>query len=172
MTYPDPRRDGTSYPKTRYFEETGEVSAWIRRADQPAELDTGSGIVHYLATGAATHGQYGLFRWDMGAEPSGPAPHFHRTMSEAFYVLAGTVRIFDGNDWLDTSVGDFSFVPEGGVHGFRNESGEPASMLILFSPGAPRERYFEGLVEMFQPGRDVSADEFRTFCEEHDNYYL
>ena len=29
------------------------------------------------------------------------------------------------------------------MHGFRNESGEPASMLILFTPGAPREDYFE-----------------------------
>ena len=34
--------------------------------------------------------------------------------------------------------GDFLFVPEGGIHGFRNESGAPASMLLLFAPGAPR----------------------------------
>ncbi len=45
-------------------------------------------------------------------------------------------------------------------------------MLILFSPGAPREWYFEGLVEMFQPGNEVSPEEFREFCERHDNYYL
>jgi hypothetical protein len=30
-------------------------------------------------------------------------------------------------------------VLEGGLHGFRNESGEQASMLILFPPGAARE---------------------------------
>ena len=36
-------------------------------------------------------------------------------------------------------------VPIGGVHGFRNESGEPATMLLHFAPGAPREGYFEGL---------------------------
>lgn len=172
MSYPDPRHDGTSYPKTRYFEENGEVSAWFRRADQEADLDSGGGLVHYLATGEATRGQYGLFRWDMGPEPSGPAPHFHRTMSEAFFVLAGTVRLFDGTEWSDTTAGDFCFVPEGGVHGFRNESGEAASMLILFSPGGPRERYFEGLVEMFSSGRDVSAEEFRDFCERHDNLYV
>ena len=172
MTYPDPRHDGTQYPKTTYFGDTGEVSAWFRRADQPGDLDTGSGSAHYLATGEATRGQFGLTRWDMGPEPSGPAPHFHRTMSESFFVLAGTVRIFDGNEWVDTGPGDFCFVPEGGIHGFRNESGEAASMLILFAPGAPRERYFEGLVEMFQPGREVSAEEFTAFCEQHDNIYL
>ena len=31
---------------------------------------------------------------------------------------------------------------------------------------------FEGLVEMFQPGREVTAEEFTEFCERHDNYYL
>ena len=35
-------------------------------------------------------------------------------------------------------------MPEGGVHGFRNDD-EAASMLILFAPGAARERYFEEL---------------------------
>ena len=38
-------------------------------------------------------------------------------------------------------------MPIGGVHGFRNESGEPASMLLLFTPGAPREDYFETLAD-------------------------
>jgi mannose-6-phosphate isomerase-like protein (cupin superfamily) len=172
MSYPDPRHDGTRYPPATYAGDTGEVSARLRRADQPAELDTRSGYAHYLATGAATRGQFGLYRWDMGAEPSGPAPHFHRTMSESFFTLSGSVRLFDGADWVDTGPGDFCFVPEGGVHGFRNESGEPASMLILFAPGAPREQYFEGLVEMFRPGRHVSPDEFREFCERHDNIYI
>ena len=39
----------------------------------------------------------------------------------------------------DGRPGDFLYVPQGGVHAFRNESGEPASMLILFTPrGAAR----------------------------------
>jgi mannose-6-phosphate isomerase-like protein (cupin superfamily) len=44
---------------------------------------------------------------------------------------------------VDGRPGYFLYVPQGGVHGFRNESGEPAAMLILFTPGAPREDYFE-----------------------------
>lgn len=100
-----------------------------------------------------------------------PAPHFHRTMSESFFVLSGQVRIYDGNGWVTTGPGDYCFVPEGGIHGFRNESEEAASMLILLSPG-PREWYFEGLAEMFQPGREVSAEEFQAFCGWHDNFYL
>ena len=115
-----------SYPEPRYFGDSGEVSARVRRADQPAELTTKTGFCSYLATGAGTHGQFGLYRWDMGPEPSGPGPHFHRTMSESFFVLSGTVRIYDGEHWVETHPGDYVFVPEGGIHGFRNVEGEDA----------------------------------------------
>jgi quercetin dioxygenase-like cupin family protein len=60
-------------------------------------------------------------------------------MSEAFVVLSGTMKLYDGKDWLDGRQGDFLDVPPGGVHGFRNEADEPASVLMLFAPGAPRE---------------------------------
>jgi mannose-6-phosphate isomerase-like protein (cupin superfamily) len=112
------------------------------RADHDLVGNTGS--VDYLATGASTNGDYGLYRWNMGPEPSGPDAHFHKSLSESFFVLSGTIRLFDGSTWIDGRPGDYLYVPEGGLHGFRNESGEPASMLILFAPGAPREAYFEG----------------------------
>ena len=137
-----------SYPDPIYLGDTGEKSAVLRRADTPAELETGSGFCHYLATNDSTSGQFGLYRWDMGPGLSGPGPHFHRTMSESFFVLSGTVRLYDGRAWHDARPGDFCFVPEGGIHAFRNESDEPASMLILFAPGAPRESYFEAVAEV------------------------
>jgi len=162
-----------SYPAPRYLGASGEVTARLRRADEPAELTTRTGFCSYLATGAGTHGQFGLYRWDMGPEPSGPGPHFHRTMSESFFVLSGTVRIYDGADWVDTRPGDFVFVPEGGIHGFRNESGADASMLILFAPGAPREGYFEGLVEIAHREQKPSDDaEMQHFFARHDNTWL
>ena len=65
------------------------------------------GAVYHLATQASTGGEYGLFRWDMAAAPSGPKPHVHRSMSEAFYVLEGTVALFDGTGWTDAGPGDF-----------------------------------------------------------------
>ncbi len=161
-----------SYPDPRYLADTGEVSATIRRVDDPAELRTTTGHCHYLATGASTNGQFGLYRWEMGPEPSGPGPHFHRTMSESFFVLSGTVLIYDGSRWVETHPGDFTFVPEGGIHGFRNESGADASMLLLFAPGAPREAYFEGLVELAQRTEKPSAEEMAEFYARHDNIWV
>jgi uncharacterized RmlC-like cupin family protein len=69
-------------------------------------------------------------------------------VSESFFVLFGTVRLYDGERWIEATTGDFLFVPEGGIHAFRNESSEAASMLLLFAPGAPREDYFETLAEV------------------------
>lgn len=161
-----------SYPETKYFGSTGEHTARFRPATTPPDLPRPGGAASYLATGATTDGRFGLYRWDMGPERAGAEPHFHRTMSESFFVLSGRVRLHDGTGWFDAAPGDFDYVPEGGIHGFRNESGEPASLLILFAPGAPRETYFEGLVE-FADGRwTPSHEEFQRFLEEHDNIYI
>jgi mannose-6-phosphate isomerase-like protein (cupin superfamily) len=163
-----------SYPDPKYSGSQGEVSARLRRADQPHDLEMGKGgaQVHYLATGASTRSEFGLYRWDFTGPPSGPAPHFHKTLSESFYILSGTVRLHDGRRWVDGKPGDFLFVPEGGIHGFRNESGAPASMLLLFAPGAPREGYFEGLAEWAVTGQRPSDAERAEFMLRHDTCWL
>lgn len=172
MSYPPPH-DPTKYPDAVYHGEPGltDVST-LRRDGAPPDIEykTG-GSADYLATGILTNGQFGLYRWNMAAEPTGPSPHFHRGISESFYVLDGTVRLYDGTKWIDGRPGDFLFVPEGGVHGFRNESGEPASMLILFAPGAPREGYFEGLDRVARG--EVMTEEQRTeFMLRHDTFWV
>jgi mannose-6-phosphate isomerase-like protein (cupin superfamily) len=161
-----------SYPEPRYLGETGEASATLRRTSAPSDvIYTNGTTADYLATAASTGGLFGLYRWNMGPGPSGPGPHFHRTLAESFYVLLGQVRIFDGTDWIDAEPGDFVHVPSGGIHGFRNESGASASMLIHFAPGAPREGYFEGLADWDREGRP-SEDEIGAFYREHDNVWL
>lgn len=167
MSFPAP-----SYPAPAYRGDGGEASARFRPVDTPPDLPRPDGAAHYLATGSSTDGRFGLYRWDMGGAPAGPQPHFHRTISESFFVLSGRVRLYDGRDWVDSGPGDFAYVPEGGVHAFRNESGEPASMLILFAPGAPREAYFEGLVEIAEGRWAPSHEELQAFLEEHDNLYV
>ncbi|MFI7614200.1 cupin domain-containing protein [Nonomuraea terrae] len=161
-----------SYPEQRYFGESGEHSGVFRSAGDPPDLPMRTTQVHYLATGGLTGGAYGLYRWEMGPSPSGPGAHFHRTMTESFYVLSGTIRLYDGVKWTDGRPGDFLFVPEGGVHAFRNESGEPASMLILFTPGAPREAYFEELADIAATGRNLTPEEWTELYRRHDQYMV
>jgi mannose-6-phosphate isomerase-like protein (cupin superfamily) len=161
-----------SYPPPRYTGTTGEASATLRRHDQPPDVrHANGGAVHYLAKGAATSGKFGLYRWDFSTARSGPDPHFHRTISESFFILSGVVTVYDGSRWRETHPGDFMFVPEGGIHGFKNESGQEASMLILFAPGAPREEYFETLAEIGK-GKRLSESELAEFYLRHDNHWV
>ena len=161
-----------SYPPVRFRGDAGEVSATAREAAAGPDLVLPTTNVHYLATGATTGGDFGLYRWEMTGPPSGPAPHFHRTMTESFYVLDGTVGLYDGSAWTEATAGGFHFVPPGGIHAFRNQSGAPASMLVLFTPGAPRERYFEALAELATSGREVPPEEMTEFLRSHDQYMV
>jgi mannose-6-phosphate isomerase-like protein (cupin superfamily) len=161
-----------SYPPPRYTGTTGEASATLRRHDQMPEVrHANGGAVHYLATGVLTSGEFGLYRWDFGTGRSGPDPHFHKTISESFFILSGVVTVYDGTAWVEAHPGDFLFVPEGGIHGFKNESGRAASMLILFAPGAPREEYFETLAEIGR-GKKLNQAELAEFYLRHDNYWV
>jgi mannose-6-phosphate isomerase-like protein (cupin superfamily) len=158
-----------SYPPVLYDGVEGEASAWVTPGEREADLVYPNGNrVHHVATGASTGGLFGLYRWSFAGPPSGPGPHFHRTISESFYVLEGTVRIYDGREWVRARSGDFVHVPPGGLHGFRNEDGA-AEMLLHFAPGAPREPYFEGLATSTG---DWSSEQYDEFMAAHDNHWV
>lgn len=157
------------YPPVRYTKDQPEVSASLRRGDQLADYDA-FGVIqyHYLANMAKTDGDYGLYRVDLGPKAGGPGPHFHRAMSEAFFVLSGAIELYDGSDWTTGGTGDFLYVPPGGVHGFRNVADEAASILMLFAPGAPREHYFEGLAQV----GELTDEERREWFIANDNFIV
>ena len=161
-----------SYPPARYTGDRGEPSGVYRREAEAADVRIGSDtMVRYVATGASTGGQFGLYKWEAQPHTKGPKPHFHKTIAESFYVLSGTIRLFDGRRWVDAVAGDFLYVPQGGIHAFDKESDDPASMLLLFVPGAPREGYFEALAEK-AAGAPFTDKGWTDLCVRHDNYFI
>lgn len=156
-----------SYPPDVYTGDSGEASAWIRRNDTPPDINyANGGTCEYLVRGDQSRGNIGVYRWTFGDGESGPGPHFHRTISEHFYILRGTVQLFDGNEWVEGRSGDYLYVPEGGIHGFKG--GGRAQMLLSFAPGGPREDYFETLAS----GREMSDEERAEFMFRHDNHWV
>lgn len=155
-----------------YDGDGGEATAIYRAmVDLPA-LVRPTSSVRFVAPGSLTSGRYGLFRWEMKPRAGGPEPHFHRTFSEAFYILEGTVALYGGEGWVEATAGDFLYVPEGGVHAFSNRSDEPAAMLILFAPGVPREEYFKATAEIAESGRKLTAEEWTELYARHDQYMV
>jgi mannose-6-phosphate isomerase-like protein (cupin superfamily) len=158
-----------SYPEPRYLGENGEVTAVFRSSETEPDLTSPTGDrTHYLATGASTGGEFGLYKVDMGPQSPGPSTHFHRSISESFYVLSGRIQLFDGRRWVTGGEGDFLHVPVGGLHAFKNTFDEPVSMLMLFTPGAPREEYFERIAEMTRRG----GTELEEFLVAHDSFFV
>ncbi|MFD9001499.1 cupin domain-containing protein [Streptomyces sp. NPDC059582] len=151
-----------SYPEPRYFGDRGQVSALFR----PAAPEPDTGFISYVANQEDTSGEFGLYKIDMGPKAMGATEHFHRTISESFYVLSGEVRLYNGDRWVTGRQGDFLYVPAGGLHAFQNDSDDPVSLLLLFTPGAPREEYFEKVAEYAQ----LSREDLKAFQITHDQY--
>ena len=145
-------------------------TGFIAPASQVPTLQVGSTTGGLIAVGAQTEGRFGLFRWDMSAISGKATPHYHRTFAESFFVLEGEVMFYEGTAWQAGTPGDFVYIPPEGVHGFRNDSGAPASMLILFSPAPPREDYFRELAERIASGVEFSDAERTEFMARHDQY--
>ncbi|MGV9457328.1 cupin domain-containing protein [Streptomyces sp. NPDC003635] len=164
MSYLEPLQ----YPEPRYHGDKGEVNAVFRPADAPPDLSSPGGTTRYLATNESTGGEFGLYKVELAARSAGAKPHFHKAMSESFYILSGELSLFDGEKWVTGRQGDFLYVPVGGLHGFRNVTDEPMSMLMLFSPGAPREEYFERVAEFAQRG----GEELKQFRVRHDSFFV
>ena len=156
-----------------YTGRTGEVSAIHRPSSMPPGYITAAGTRgHFLASPDAPSPRFSLYRWDMSATSGGPGPHFHRTYDETFIVISGVVRLYDGSQWFDAPAGDMLHVPAGGIHGFTNASGAPASMLMLLTPGADRAAYFAELARIAQEGRVLTDGEWDELMARHDNMML
>ena len=147
-----------------------EASATLVGAGTAETLLLGSTEVGLVAPGSLTAGRYGLFRFDLPPGAGGARPHIHTGFSESFYVLSGTPTLLDGRTWAQAGPGSFLHVPEHGVHGFRNDTDEMASFLVLFAPGTPREEFFRELAEVSASGRELSEADWADLYHRHDQY--
>ena len=145
-----------------------DPAVFSRRDDQPS-----AGRTRFVATGAQTRGDFGLFEVTMAPGGSGPGPHLHRTFSESFHVLEGSLAVLAGEEWTTAHAGDLVYVPRSAVHGFRAAGPDVgARFLILFTPGIPREDYFTGLHELTTGGRTPTTAEIDAFALQHDQLNL
>jgi quercetin dioxygenase-like cupin family protein len=148
-----------------------QVTARYRPAADVEQVTYASGSsTRFVAPGSVTDHEFGLFEWHLPPSGGGPDPHFHKTFSESFYVVAGTIGFYNGDSWISARPGEFLYVPRNGVHAFRNDADVPASMLILFAPAPPRENYFRALAEIAESGRTLTDDEWTELLARHDQY--
>lgn len=103
----------------------------------------------------------------------GPPPHFHRRITETFYVLSGALTLCVDGATIEAAPGDYVIVPPGVVHAFRNASDHPTRFLATYNPGG-MERYFEELFALMQsePAWPAAADfsQIAALARRYDTY--
>ena len=106
----------------------------IVQPSDDATIVVGAGDAYrFLITGPESNGKY--FVMEAEVPPgAGPPPHVQTREEEAFYVLAGEVVFRAGGQRQVGRPGTFLHVPRGVPHHFKNESSDPARLLIWFSP--------------------------------------
>ena len=132
----------------------------------PASAARRIGTNTVVATSADTGGRYSLYRIDLPARSPGAQPHFHTRFAESFHVLSGEVSLYDGTSWVRGGERDHLFVPQRGVHGFRNDADAPAALLMMSTPGVAREDYFAELLDA--RGQDLTAEQWTALYARDD----
>jgi mannose-6-phosphate isomerase-like protein (cupin superfamily) len=146
-------------------------NATLSRQAEQRTIATPTSAMRFIASGAQTNKDYGLFEYAIPGNTGGAAPHYHRTFSETFYLLDGELEVLNGTDWVTAGPGDLVYVPRDSVHGFRNSRAEPARFLILFTPGVvAREGYFDAVAARRIAGIELSDAEKDAFAAQFDQY--
>jgi mannose-6-phosphate isomerase-like protein (cupin superfamily) len=88
----------------------------------------------FKADGAETGQRYSISEWWLDPHTKGPGMHSHPE-DDVFYVLAGTISVLVGAEWVEASTGSFVLVPGNVTHDFENRGWERAGMLNVSAPG-------------------------------------
>jgi quercetin dioxygenase-like cupin family protein len=92
------------------------------------------------------------------------ARHYHKEMTEVFFVLEGEITFVFGDEAVVATPGVTVNVPPGVVHEVSSERG--GKLITMFSPGG-FERYLEALASLSEAQSEDAAF-MRSLAEEHD----
>jgi mannose-6-phosphate isomerase-like protein (cupin superfamily) len=114
----------------------------LRNPTEGRTISVVGDVYRFLATGDNTHGTYAT--WEAIVPPGGgPPPHVHSREEEGFYILEGEITLQAGDKRIVATAGMFVNMPIGLPHSFKNESNQPAKMLITVAPAGLENMFFE-----------------------------
>ena len=114
----------------------------IRHPSEGRTIAVVGDVYRFMATGEDTNGKYAM--WEAIVPPGGgPPPHVHSREEESFYILEGEITFQIGEERVVATAGMFANMPVGTPHSFKNESSQPAKMIISIAPAGLEEMFFE-----------------------------
>lgn len=114
----------------------------IRKPNEGRTIAVVGDVYRFLAIGDDTNGTYAM--WEAIVPPGGgPPPHVHSREEEAFYILEGEITFTVNGEKVVALAGMFANMPVGTPHSFKNESDQPAKMLISVAPAGLEKLFME-----------------------------
>lgn len=128
--------------------------------------------ITFLASAEDTDGQWSLLEYTAPPQFKGPAPHWHKQTTEAFYIIEGQLSMQIGERSIEAQVGSFVLVAPGELHVWSNPQDARCKFLVFVSPSG-LENYFDEIAKLMQneatwPPADMNkvvtlAEKFDTF---------
>ncbi|UQS24069.1 cupin domain-containing protein [Amycolatopsis thermalba] len=144
------------------------TGAWVVQADEAETVARPA--LQLLADASHTGGLLGANRLHLEPGEPGTKPHYHARSAEAFYVLAGTLRMLIGAEVITVRQGGYAVVPAGVRHAFAAPPDSPADVLITLVPGVERFGYFRRLPEILRG--DLAEEEVTRIHEQYDVHFV
>src|SRR5688572_5909322 len=85
----------------------------------------------FKADGGETASAYSISEWWLEPHTAGPGAHSHPE-DDVFYVLAGTMSVLAGDEWVQAPAGSFVLIPGGVTHDFENRGAVRAGVLNFY----------------------------------------
>jgi quercetin dioxygenase-like cupin family protein len=144
------------------------MSALMHRVLGPEDglrLQSGPGRdLIFKVTGDDTGGAFDYFVVEV-APRGGPPLHVHHGQEETVHVLSGRFKVRIGEDEFSLGPGGFAYLPSRVPHAFLNLTGEPARIIVVYTPGGGHRFYEElgPLTRNGQPDRATVAALFEKY---------
>ena len=119
--------------------------------DDGLRLQSGPGRdLIFKVTGDDTGGAFDYFVVEV-APHGGPPLHVHHVQEETVHVLSGRFKVRIGDEVFRLEQGGFAYLPSGVPHAFLNLTGEPAELIVVYTPGGGH-RFYEELGPLTRNG--------------------
>src|SRR6476660_7964282 len=118
----------------------------------PEIISIGGLELRFLQTKDETGGSLDVFEMTVQPNARMPIPHYHESWDETIYGLSRvtTWRVAGGD--VAVGPGQSVFIKRGVVHGFRNDTHEPATCPCILSPGVLGPAYFREVAALLTGG--------------------
>lgn len=118
--------------------------------------------LRFLHSKEDTGGSLDMFEMTVQPQARLPVPHYHESWDETIYGLAGTTTWRIAGRDIAVKRGETLFIKRGIVHGFANDSAEPATCLCVLSPGVLGPAYFREMAALLAGGPPDPANMKQT----------